>query len=93
MFEKWKGQMKQVPSWLYKNNLINSSIGWAVLVIAFIPLIIYCFSLKDLWYLAFIPLFIVIIMSLLYGFGIRWLWKKYKQALSREKDSDKESEE
>ena len=86
MFDKWKNQQQKVPSFQYKNNLITSLICWLVLLVLFIPLVIYCFTLKNLWYLAFIPLLIIATMSLIWGLGIKWLWKKYKQALSNEKN-------
>ena len=93
MFKKWKDQIKRVPSYQYKNNLITSLICWSVLLVFFIPLVIYCFSLKNLWYLAFIPLFIIATMSLIWGIGIRWLWKQYRQTLSNEKEANHDNEE
>lgn len=93
MFKKWKDQMNRVPSYQYKNNLITSLICWIVLLIFFIPLVIYCFSLKNLWYLALIPLFIIATMSLIWGMGTKWLWKQYKQAVAHEKATNHDDEE
>lgn len=83
MFKNLKNQMEKVPSWQYKNNLITSLICWIVFLALFIPFAIYCFSLK-LWYLGFIPLFMIVLTSLIWGLGIKWLWKRYKTAVSRE---------
>ena len=92
MFKIWKNQMKNVPSWQYKNNLITSCISCGIITIAFVSMSIYYFakySNSNVWWVGFIPLAIMIGIIPIYIFGIKWLWKNYKIALLREQKETK----
>lgn len=91
MDKGWKNQMKNVPSWQYKNNLIASCIILGIIVLSFVSLAIYYFftyNNSNVWWVGFIPLAIPVLISPIYIFGLKWLWKNYKLALFREQKNN-----
>ena len=86
MFKNWKRQVRNVPSWQYKNNLIKSSITFGSFVILFVFNAIYNFVKygNSIWWAGFIMLALVAVITPIYVFLIKWLWERYKTALSIE---------
>ena len=90
-------ELKKVSSTQFKRNINTTKMCFAIELVLFIPLTIYCFSLKNLWWLAIIPLGIIGLMYLIHRNIMKWLLKQYQEALLREnaqkKNEIKEEEE
>ena len=95
MFEDLHKELNRVSSRQYKLNITTCIICWSIGLAVFIPLAIYMFcyyASTKIWWLGFVPLFFVFLMSLTFGVGIQWLYPRYKQALQLEKEAEENNQ-
>ena len=92
MFDEMKKSMQSVSSQQYKFSIKINKVMIAIAVILLIPFSIYMFCLP-MWWVGFIPLFVLAVFCLIGFKVIRWMNDKYQEALLREKQQQKKTAE